>query len=78
MYSYGEYNAQDTQETLQKLNEKVADVYTKCIGTNEATISWVKLYITLSVAVSSLKSNLVLCEEVFSSTVSRVCCHCVM
>ena len=38
MYFYGEYNAEDQEERLEKLGKKVADVYTKCIGPNDANI----------------------------------------
>lgn len=38
MYFYGEYNAEDQEERLKKLGKKISDVYTKCIGPNDANI----------------------------------------
>ena len=38
LYSYGEYKAEDQEQMLAQLDKKVADVYTKTIGPNEANI----------------------------------------
>ncbi len=38
MFSYGEYNAEDQEHMLAALDKKVAEVYSKCIGVNEANI----------------------------------------
>lgn len=38
LYSYGEYKAEDQEQMLAALDKKVADVYSKCIGANEANI----------------------------------------
>ena len=38
LYSYGEYKAEDQEQMLAALDKKVADVYGKCIGANEANI----------------------------------------
>lgn len=38
MYFYGEYNAEDQDQMLEKLDKKVSSVYTKCIGANDANI----------------------------------------
>lgn len=41
MYSYGEYKAEDQEQMLQDLDKKVSEVYTRCIGANDANITWV-------------------------------------
>lgn len=41
MYSYGEYKSEDQDLMLEQLNKKVADVYSKCIEANEASIPYV-------------------------------------
>ena len=41
LYSYGEYKAEDQEQMLVQLDKKVADVYTKAIGPNEANIPYV-------------------------------------
>lgn len=38
LYSYGEYKAEDQEQMLAQLDKKVADVYTKVIGSNDANI----------------------------------------
>ena len=38
LYSYGEYKAEDQEQMLAQLDKKVADVYTRTIGPNEANI----------------------------------------
>jgi len=38
MFSFGEYRAEDQEQMLTALDKKVADVYIRCIGTNEANI----------------------------------------
>lgn len=38
LYSYGEYKAEDQEQMLAQLDKKVAEVYTKTIGPNEANI----------------------------------------
>ena len=38
MYFYGEYKAEDQEEMLEKLDKKVSEVYTRCIGPNDANI----------------------------------------
>ena len=38
LYSYGEYKAEDQEQMLVQLDKKVADVYTKVSGPNEANI----------------------------------------
>ena len=38
LYSFGEYKAEDQEEMLHSLDKKVAEVYNKCIGGNEATV----------------------------------------
>jgi len=38
MFSYGEYRAEDQEQMLTALDKKVADVYSRCIGANEANI----------------------------------------
>ena len=40
LYSYGEYKAEDQEQMLAQLDKKVADVYTKTIGPNEANIPY--------------------------------------
>lgn len=39
LLSYGEYKADDQERMLAEIDKKVATVYTKCIGPNEANIS---------------------------------------
>ena len=39
LLSYGEYRADAQQQMLTEIDKKVAGVYTKCIGPNEANIS---------------------------------------
>ncbi|CAI8036946.1 Cilia- and flagella-associated protein 100 [Geodia barretti] len=39
LLSYGEYRADDQEQMLAEMNKKVASVYAKCIGPNEANIS---------------------------------------
>ena len=39
LLSYGEYKADDQEQMLAEIDKKVATVYTKCIGPNEANIS---------------------------------------
>jgi hypothetical protein len=39
LLSYGEYKADDQEQMLVEIDKKVASVYTKCIGPNEANIS---------------------------------------
>lgn len=39
LLSYGEYKADDQEQMLAEIDKKVASVYTKCIGPNEANIS---------------------------------------
>lgn len=38
MYSYGEYKAEDQDQMLANLDKRVLEVYTSCIGANEANI----------------------------------------
>ena len=38
MFSYGEFKAEDQELMLAALDKKVAEVYSKCIGLNEANI----------------------------------------
>lgn len=38
LYSYGEYKAEDQEQMLEQLDKKVTEVYTKCIGANDANI----------------------------------------
>ena len=39
MFSFGEFRADDQESMLQALDKKVAEVYTKCIGGNESTMT---------------------------------------
>ena len=39
LLSYGEYRAEDQEQMLAEIDKKVASVYAKCIGPNEANIS---------------------------------------
>lgn len=39
LHFYGEYKAEDQDELLENLDRKVSEVYTKCIGANDANIS---------------------------------------
>ena len=39
LLSYGEYRADDQEQMLADIDKKVAAVYAKCIGPNEANIS---------------------------------------
>lgn len=43
MFSYGEFNAEDQEKTLEQLKKKVSDVYLNCIGDNEANISTLQM-----------------------------------
>ena len=38
MYLFGEYKAEDQEEMLSDLDKRVTEVYTRCIGPNEANI----------------------------------------
>ena len=41
LYSFGEFKAEDQEEMLHALDKKVAEVYTKSIGGNEASVKYV-------------------------------------
>ena len=38
LFSFGEFKAEDQEEMLKQLDKKVAEVYTKLIGTSESTV----------------------------------------
>ena len=38
LYSFGEYKAEDQELMMAELDKKVADVYLKTIGTNDANL----------------------------------------
>ena len=42
-FSYGEFKQEEQDKMLKELNEKVEDVYTNCIGSNEANISTLQM-----------------------------------
>ena len=39
LLSHGEYRADEQEQMLVEIDKKIASVYTKCIGPNEANIS---------------------------------------
>ena len=41
MFSFGEFKQEDQDKMLAALNRKVAEVYSACIGQNEANIGYV-------------------------------------
>ena len=41
LFSFGEFKAEDQEEMLQQLDKKVAEVYTKLIGSSESTVRYV-------------------------------------
>ncbi|XP_019855759.1 PREDICTED: cilia- and flagella-associated protein 100-like [Amphimedon queenslandica] len=43
LFSFGEYKAEDQEAMLSTLDKKVADVYNKCIGGNEAAVSTLQM-----------------------------------
>ncbi len=43
LYSFGEFKAEDQEVMLHALDKKVAEVYTKSIGGNEASVKYVCL-----------------------------------
>jgi len=42
-FSYGEFKQEDQDKMLNELNKKVEDVYTNCIGSNEANITTLQM-----------------------------------
>ena len=42
-FSYGEFKQEEQDKMLKELNEKVEEVYTNCIGSNEANISTLQM-----------------------------------
>lgn len=38
LFSFGEFKAEDQETMLQALDKKVAEVFNKCIGGNEAAV----------------------------------------
>ena len=57
MFSYGEYRAEDQENMLASLDSKVAEVYTKTIGPNEANLNSLSM-------LTSIESQL---EELFET-----------
>jgi hypothetical protein len=47
LFSFGEFKAEDQETMLQALDKKVAEVFNKCIGANEAAVNTLQMLTTI-------------------------------